>query len=72
MKISSLALSLVGLVLVGIALYLLQWAAPVATPILFAMYLTVILSPLYRWLMGKGIKKGQQTSLHPLFHKPTL
>lgn len=47
-----------GLALVGIILYLLHWAAPVAAPIFFAMYLTAILSPLYRWLMKKGIKKG--------------
>jgi predicted PurR-regulated permease PerM len=57
-KIPPLALSLVGVVLAGIALYLLQWAAPVATPIFFAMYLAAILSPLYRWLLGKGLKKG--------------
>lgn len=57
-KISPLAQSLAVLVLAGIALYLLQWAAPVATPIFFAMYLAAILSPLYRWLLGKGMKKG--------------
>lgn len=57
-KIPPLAQSLILLVLVGIVLYLLHWAAPVATPIFFAMYLAAILSPLYRWLMGKGVKKG--------------
>lgn len=58
MKVSPLTLSLAGLVLVGIGLYLLHWAAPVAAPIFFALYLTAILSPLYRWLMRKGVKKG--------------
>lgn len=57
-KISPLALSLAGLALIGITLYLLNWFAPVATPIFFALYLTAILSPVYRWLTDKGIKKG--------------
>ncbi|MFO7683699.1 MAG: AI-2E family transporter [Chloroflexota bacterium] len=57
-NIPPLAKSLAALALAGIALYLLQWAAPVATPIFFAMYLAAILSPLYRWLLGKGLKKG--------------
>lgn len=49
---------LVGLALTGLILFFLQWAAPVVTPIFFALYLTVILSPVYRWLTGKGLKKG--------------
>ncbi len=55
---SPLFRSLTGLVLAGIALYLLSWAAPVATPIFFALYLAAIRSPLYQWLMGKGLKEG--------------
>lgn len=55
---SPLFRSLTGLVLAGIALYLLSWAAPVAAPIFFALYLTAILSLLYQWLMDKGLKKG--------------
>lgn len=57
-SIPPLFFSLVGLVLAGILLYLLQWSASVLTPIFFALYLTAILSPLYAWLIGKGMKKG--------------
>ncbi len=57
-KISPLALSLGGLVLVGITLYLLSWSAPVVTPIFFALYLTAILSPIYVWLSRKGLNKA--------------
>jgi AI-2 transport protein TqsA len=57
-SISPLALTLGGLALMGLILFLLQWAAPVVTPVFFALYLTAILSPVYRWLMGKGLKKG--------------
>ncbi|MFO7684366.1 MAG: hypothetical protein R6X34_30415 [Chloroflexota bacterium] len=31
---------------------------PLQVVIFFAMSLTAILSPLYRWLMGKGLQKG--------------
>lgn len=57
-KIPSLALALGVIALVGFVLFLLQWAAPVVTPILFSLYLTAILLPLYRLLMGRGWKKG--------------
>ena len=50
--------SLVGVALVGFVLFLLQWAAPVVTPIMLAMYLAALAAPLYIWMSKRGWATG--------------
>ena len=51
-------LALAGVVLVGIALILISWAAPVITPIMLAWYMTALAIPGYFWLQKRGVKTG--------------
>ncbi len=55
---NTLPTTVTGFVLAGISLYLLSSAASVVTPILFAVFIAAVLSPVYRWLMAKGLNKG--------------
>jgi predicted PurR-regulated permease PerM len=50
--------TLVGLVLVGLALALISWAGTVLTPILLAWYLAALSLPGYFWLQKRGVKSG--------------
>lgn len=57
-KISPLTLLLAGTVLVGIALVLLYLAAPVLSPIFFALFLAALTAPIYGRLQNRGLKSG--------------
>ncbi|MCB0160345.1 MAG: AI-2E family transporter [Caldilineaceae bacterium] len=50
--------SLAGVALVGFVLFLLQWAAPVVTPIMLAMYLAALAAPLFIWMSKRGWATG--------------
>jgi predicted PurR-regulated permease PerM len=50
--------SLVGMALIGFMLMLMHLAVPVLVPILFAFFLAALAMPAFRWLQGRGVKRG--------------
>lgn len=53
-----IVLSTAGLALFGLLLVLLQWAAPVVTPIMLALYMAALAAPLYVWMTKRGWASG--------------
>ncbi len=50
--------SLIGLALVGFVLMLLHLATPILAPILFAFFLLAMAISPFRWLLGRGMRRG--------------
>lgn len=50
--------ALFGLALIGFVLMLIHLATPVLAPILFACFLAALAIPPFRWLQGRGMKRG--------------
>jgi len=57
-RFAPITMAMAGVVLVGIALVLISWAAPVLTPILLGWYMTALSIPGYFWLQKRGVKPG--------------
>jgi predicted PurR-regulated permease PerM len=49
------ASALLAVVLVGILLYLVSWAAPVLAPLGLGIFLAALAAPLFTWLEGRGL-----------------
>jgi predicted PurR-regulated permease PerM len=47
----------IGAVVLGLLLVLINWAAPVLTPVMMAAYLAALCAPLYIWLQERGINQ---------------
>lgn len=50
--------SLLGVALIGFVLMLLHLATPILSPILFAFFLVAIAISPFRWLLGRGVRRG--------------
>jgi predicted PurR-regulated permease PerM len=49
---------LVTAVLVGVALFLVAWLAPVLAPLGLGLFLAALAAPLFTWLQGRGLSPG--------------
>ena len=57
-NMAPITFALAGVILVGIALVLISWAAPVITPIMLGWYMTALAIPGYFWLQKRGVNSG--------------
>jgi predicted PurR-regulated permease PerM len=57
-EIPPIAMSMIGVVLVGLVLVLISWAGEILTPLLLAFYLTALVLPGYFWLQKRNVKPG--------------
>lgn len=57
-RLSPFFMTLVSTVLIGVALVIISWAAPVVAPVALAAYLATLCWPLYGWLETKGLSHG--------------
>jgi predicted PurR-regulated permease PerM len=53
----TIVVAMLGVVVVGLILVLINWAAPVLTPVMMAAYLAALCAPLYMWLQGRGVNQ---------------
>lgn len=57
-SISPITRTLFGLALIGFVLMLVHLATPVLAPVMFAFFLAALAIPPFRWLQGRGVKRG--------------
>ncbi|MCA9981753.1 MAG: AI-2E family transporter [Anaerolineales bacterium] len=57
-EIPPIMMSMIGFVLVGLALVLISWLREILTPIMLAFFMTALVLPSYFWLQKRNVKPG--------------